>query len=126
MASAYLETIRNPLTKARNHVMAADANLTGLVAKLAAGDVVSRETISTAIARCDHARQDMDKAIYAALDVESLNGRRLAAFDSDDMADALLTRLGRNEQTGRAANDEHGLTARDCLEPRLPAVGSFW
>ena len=126
MTSAYLETIRNPLTLARNHVMAADANLTGLVAKLAAGDVVSVETIRSAVARCDHARQSMDRAIYAALEVESLNGRQLAANDPDDMTDALLTRLGRNEQTGQVEDEEHRLIPADCLEPRLPAVGSFW
>lgn len=126
MTSAYLETIRNPLTLARNHVMAADANLTGLVAKLAAGDVVSVETIRSAVARCDHARQGMDRAIYAALDVEFVKGRRLAALDSDDMKDALLTRLGRNEQTGRVDDEDHRLIPSDCLEPRLPAVGSFW
>jgi hypothetical protein len=126
VTSAYLETIRNPLTLARNHVMAADANLTGLVAKLAAGDVVSVETIRSAVARCDHARQDMDRAIYAALDVEFVNGRRLAAFDSDDMKDALLTRLGRNELPRRADDEERRLIPADCLEPRLPAVGSFY
>jgi hypothetical protein len=30
------------------------------------------------------------------------------------------------EHPGRAANDEQRLTPADCLEPRLPAVGSFW
>lgn len=126
MTSAYLETIRNPLTLARNHVMAADANLTGLVAKLAAGDVVSVDTIRIAIARCDHARQDMDRAIYAALEVEAVNGRRLSTLDSDDLKDALLTRLCRNAVPSRGDDEEHRLIPSDCLEPRLPAVGSFW
>lgn len=101
MASPYLETVRCPVVRARNHVAFADANLTGLVARLKAGDLTDRNTIRQAIAKCQHARQDFDRAIYAALEVETLNGRRLEANDPDDMADALLARLEINEQTGR-------------------------
>lgn len=108
MASSYLETVRCPVVRARNHVAFADANLTGLVARLKAGDLTDRSTIRQAIAKCQHARQDLDRAIYAAIEVETLNGRRLAANDPDDMADALLARLEINEQAGRAASYNTG------------------
>lgn len=97
MASEYLETIRSPLSKARALAAAADANLIGIVTALAAGDPVSRETIRSAISRCDHARQDMDRAIHAALGVHSIDGRVLSAGDSDDMWAAMLTALERIE-----------------------------
>lgn len=102
MTSSYLETVRYPVVRARNHVAFADANLTGLVARLKAGDLSDRSTIRQAIAKCQHARQDFDRAIYAALEIEALNGRRLEANDPDDMADALLARLEINEQAGRS------------------------
>lgn len=97
MTSEYLETIRTPLATARAHVAAADANLTGIVTALAAGDAVSRETIRNALSRCDHARQEMDRAIYAALRVSALDGRALSAGDPDDMRAALFAALDRIE-----------------------------
>lgn len=102
MTSSYLETIRCPVVRARNQVAFADANLTGLVARLKAGDLCDRSTIRQAVAKRLHAAQEFDKAIYADLDVETLNGRRLAANDPDDMADALLARLEINEQASRS------------------------
>ncbi|GJE77210.1 hypothetical protein [Methylorubrum suomiense] len=113
MASACLETIRAPLSRARQHVASADANLIGLVTSLAAKNYVSRETIDCAIARCDHARQDMDRAIYAALGVQSSDGRQLCVGDAADMRLAMTTALERIE--GRPAPIRTG----------TPAVGSF-
>lgn len=121
MTSSYLDTIRCPVTRARNNVMAADANLTGLVKRLASDSVETRDTIRQAIAKCRHARQDMDRAIYVMLGVEALNGRRLEAEDADDMADALLARLERNELIPRATAYEPRLTKDDCLPKVCPS-----
>ncbi len=97
MASPYLETIRSPLAQSRCHVAAADANLTGIVTILASGAPVTRETIRKALARCEHARQAMDQAIFAALGVQALDGRNLSTGDADDMWTALHVALERIE-----------------------------
>ncbi len=113
MASEYLETIRSPLSRARAHVAAADANLIGIATALAAGDAVSGATIDTALARQAHARQEMDRAIYAALGTLTLDGRTLSPGDYRDMRAALFAALSRIE--GRPAPIRTG----------YPEVGSF-
>ncbi len=101
------------LAAAQHGVMDANSHLIAIVTSLAAGDAVSRETIRNAISRCDHARQDMDRAIYAALGTLTLNGRVLSAGDLLDMRAALFAALDRIE----------GKPAPVCTG--YPEVGSF-
>lgn len=110
--ASHFETVA-ALATARYQASAADHELISIVACLSAGDAVFGATIDNALARQAHARQEMDRAIYAALGTLTLDGRTLSPGDHRDMRAALFAALGRIE--GRPAPIRTG----------YPEVGSF-
>jgi hypothetical protein len=117
-----MEAIRDPLAKARQHLMVAEADLNGHIARLAANEPVCRQSLRDANSRVTHYRHEIDKVRLATLEAETLNGRRLCTNDPDDMGTALLTALERIEESGRTRPYEPRLTRDECL----PRTGTFW
>lgn len=116
-----VERERLPLARACIALCLAEANLNGIVAQLAAGQIeLGIDTPENIVRQANRAvadaRHAMDEARFAALEVDHLNGRPLCTNDVDDMGDALLHAIDLIETRTRFLadpNHEHRLTTAD-------------
>lgn len=121
-----LEVKRLPLAHARIELCRAEAVRNGIVAQLAAGEYNLGADSAYAILRKANkrvyaARHAMDQACFDALSIHKVNGTILTTNDADDMGDALLTAVDRNE--GNAREEAGDLDAGNRLTASDYGVG---
>lgn len=119
--ASLIERERLPLAQARIALCLAEANLNGIVARLAAGQIdLGLDTPEAIVRQANRvvadARHAMDQARFAALEVDHFNGRPLCTNDVDDMGDALLRAIETIKVRHRPLADpdhQHRLTTAD-------------
>ena len=121
-----IETKRLPLALARIELCRAEAIRNGIVAQLASGQYNLGAESDYAILRKANkrvyaARHAMDQACFDAVEVHTVNGIVLTTNDADDMIDALLTAVDRNE--GNAREEAGDLDAGNVLGAADYGVG---